>query len=185
MEVKSVGTFPVILLNLATPPLPPQTKSNLEQNGWNWVLFSVATLLGEVGGGGDDRMNQKPNKKLSSGAESYGTIAWKGFFTQSQVLLSSIVWNRFTAIKWIFRHLSLQKYRKTFSLELLKCSFFTKMLSMRCSWSVCRAKELRIPCQTGVFGMDIKFTQKELSDYLNDVFWIELLKAFNAGSTYF
>ena len=39
MEVKSVGTFPVILLKLATPPLPPQTKLNLEQNGWNWVLF--------------------------------------------------------------------------------------------------------------------------------------------------
>ena len=36
-------------------------------------------------------MNPKPNKKLSLGAESYGTIAWKGFFTQSQVLLSSIV----------------------------------------------------------------------------------------------
>ena len=33
MEVKSVGTFPVILLKLATPPLPPQTKLNLEQNG--------------------------------------------------------------------------------------------------------------------------------------------------------
>ena len=46
---------------------------------------------------------------------------------------------------------------------------------MLCSWSVCRAKELRIPCQTGVFGVDIQLTQKELSDYLNDVFWIELL----------
>ena len=33
MEVKSVGTFPVILLKLATPPLSPQTKLNLEQNG--------------------------------------------------------------------------------------------------------------------------------------------------------
>ena len=42
-------------------------------------------------GGGDDGMNPKPHKKLSLGAESYGTIAWKGFFTQSQVLLSSIV----------------------------------------------------------------------------------------------
>ena len=42
------------------------------------------------GSGGDDGMNPKPNKKLSLGAESYGTIAWKGFFTQSQVLLSSI-----------------------------------------------------------------------------------------------
>ena len=52
MEVKSVGTFPLILLKLATPPLPPQTKLNLEQNGWNWVLFFAKTLLGEAGGGG-------------------------------------------------------------------------------------------------------------------------------------
>ena len=48
-----------------------------------------------MGGGGgvlgDDGMNPKLNKKLSLGAESYGTIAWKGFFTQSQVLLSFIV----------------------------------------------------------------------------------------------
>ena len=33
MAVKSVGTFPVILIKLATPPLPRQTKLNLEQNG--------------------------------------------------------------------------------------------------------------------------------------------------------
>ena len=45
------------------------------------------------GSGGDNVMNPKPNKKLSLGAESYGTIAWKGFFTQSQVLFSSIVDN--------------------------------------------------------------------------------------------
>ena len=50
MEVKSVGTFPVILLKLVTPPLQPQTKLNLEQNGWKWVLFLSTTLLGEVGG---------------------------------------------------------------------------------------------------------------------------------------
>ena len=68
MEVKSVGTSPVKLLKIATPPLPPQTKLNLEQNGWNWVLFLATTLLGEVGGGGggggggDDGMNPKPNK---------------------------------------------------------------------------------------------------------------------------
>jgi len=43
------------------------------------------------GSGGDDGMNPKPNKKLSLGAESYETIAWEGFFTQSQVLLSFIV----------------------------------------------------------------------------------------------
>ena len=54
MEVKSVGTFPVILLKLATPPLPPQTKLNLEQNGWKWVLFLATKLLGEVGGRRDE-----------------------------------------------------------------------------------------------------------------------------------
>ena len=124
MEVKSVGTFPVILLKLATPPLPPQTKLNLEQNGWNWVLFLATTLLGEVGA--TTGWTQSRTQNCPKGAESYGIIACKGFFTQSQVLLSSIVRNRFTAIKWIFRHLSLQKYRKTFSLEMLKCSFFKK-----------------------------------------------------------
>ena len=40
------------------------------------------------------------------------------------------------------------KIQETFLLELLKCSFFAfffnKMLSMRCSSSLCRAKELRI-----------------------------------------
>ena len=46
------------------------------------AFFGHNTLLGEVGGGGDDGMNPKPNKKLSLEAESYGTIAWKGFFTQ-------------------------------------------------------------------------------------------------------
>ena len=45
MEVKSVGTFPVILLKLASPPLPPQSKFSFEQNGWK-----ATTLLGEVGG---------------------------------------------------------------------------------------------------------------------------------------
>ena len=34
MKVKSVGTFPVILLKLETSSYPPQTKLNLEQNGW-------------------------------------------------------------------------------------------------------------------------------------------------------
>ena len=43
------------------------------------------------GGGGGDWMNPKPNKKLSLGAESYVTFTWKGFLTQFQLLLSSIV----------------------------------------------------------------------------------------------
>ena len=33
MEVKSVGTFSVILVKVVTPPLPPQTKLNFEQMG--------------------------------------------------------------------------------------------------------------------------------------------------------
>ena len=123
MEVKSVGTFPVILLKLATPPLPPQAKLNLEQNGWEGVLFLATTLLGQVG---EWRDEPKAEQKIVLGAGFYVTIAWKGFFTQSQVRLSSIVWNWFTAIKWFFRPLSLQKYRKTFPLELLKCSFLVK-----------------------------------------------------------
>ena len=46
MEVKSLGTFPVIIVKLVTPPLPPKTKLNLEQNGWKLVFFWATTLLG-------------------------------------------------------------------------------------------------------------------------------------------
>ena len=92
MEVKSVGTFPVKLVKLVTPPLPPQTKLNFEQNGWKWVLF-LAQHYWVRGGGeqGDNMKNPKPIKKMSWRAESYITITWNCFFTQSQVLLSSIV----------------------------------------------------------------------------------------------
>ena len=44
VEVKSAGTFPVILVKLVTPPLPPKTQLNFEQN-----FFGAKTLLG--GGG--------------------------------------------------------------------------------------------------------------------------------------
>ena len=91
MGVKSVGTLPLILLKLATPSPPTPNKVEF---GVKWVKLSASfgpnTARGS-GGGGDDGMNPKPNKKLSLGAESYRTIAWKGFLTQSQVLLSSIV----------------------------------------------------------------------------------------------
>ena len=43
------------------------------------------------GSGGTTGWTQSRTKKLSLGAGFYVTIAWKGFFTQSQVLLSSIV----------------------------------------------------------------------------------------------
>ena len=52
-------------------------------------FFLATTLLGEVGG--ERRNEPKAEPKMSLGAESYGIIACKGFFTQSQVLLSSIV----------------------------------------------------------------------------------------------
>ena len=65
----------------ATHPLPPQTKLKFEMSA-----FCPQHCWG--GGGG---INLKPIKKLSLGAESYVSITWKGFFTQSQVILSTIV----------------------------------------------------------------------------------------------
>ena len=52
--------------------------------------FLATTLL--WGSRGDDRINPKPVKKLSLGAECYVTITRNSSsFTQSKVLLSSIV----------------------------------------------------------------------------------------------
>ena len=70
MEVKSVGTFPVILLKLATPPLPPQTKLNLLAKRVRMSAFLATTLQGEWG---NDGVNPKPNKKLSLGEEQGST----------------------------------------------------------------------------------------------------------------
>ena len=70
----------------SSPPTPNKVEFGAK---WGTLsAFLATTLLEEVG---DEGMNPKPNKKLSLGAESYGTIAWKGFFKQSQVRLSSIV----------------------------------------------------------------------------------------------
>ena len=60
--------------------------------------FFGHNIARDSGGRGNDGMNPKPNKKLSLGAESYGTVAWKGFFTQSQDLLSSIA----VTLEWFF-----------------------------------------------------------------------------------
>ena len=72
-----------------SPPTPHKVEF-----GAKWAkmsAFLATTLLYRGGGGGgDDEMNRKPNKNLSIGAGSFVTIAWKGFFTQPQVLLSSI-----------------------------------------------------------------------------------------------
>ena len=64
MEVKSVGTFSVILVKLATPPLPSQPKQS-----WIWapgVKMSPFVGLTIAGGGGGvwGGMNPKPIKKL-------------------------------------------------------------------------------------------------------------------------
>ena len=74
-----------------SPPTP-----NKVEFGAKWVklsaFFDHNIARGRWRGWvGDDAMNPKPNKKMSLGAEFYGIIACKGFFTQSQVLLSSIV----------------------------------------------------------------------------------------------
>ena len=61
MEVKSVGTFSVIVV---------KGHNIAGGRGWDWE---------------DDGMSPDRIKKLSLGAESYVTITWKGFFTQSQV----------------------------------------------------------------------------------------------------
>ena len=144
MEVKSVGTFPVILLKLVTPPLPSHPKQS-----WIW------SKMGE-NEWGDNGINPELNKKLSIRSRVLRNNCLEGLFTQSQVLLSSIVYNWFRALKWIFRHLSLQKYRKTFSLELLKCSFLVKCFLYAAADPSDPSKELRIPCQTGVFGVDVQ-----------------------------
>ena len=70
-------------------PSPPTPKK--VEFGAKWVklsAFLATKLLRKVG---DDGTNPKPNENLSLGAESYRTIAGKGLFKQSQVLLSSIV----------------------------------------------------------------------------------------------
>ena len=117
MEVKSVGAFPVILVKLETPfPTTLNKVEFLSNMGRKECFFGQNIAGGVGGGGGDDRMNLTPIKKLSLGAEPYVTITWNGFFTkvdllqvdnvsaevarranrkralrQSQVLLSSIV----------------------------------------------------------------------------------------------
>ena len=68
MEVKSVRTFPVILVKLVTPPLPPQTKLILSTMGGNECFFWPQHCRGG-GEWGNDGMNPKQIKKLSLGAE--------------------------------------------------------------------------------------------------------------------
>ena len=50
MKVKSVRTFAVILVKLATPPLPPKTKLNFEQNWAERGAFFGHKIAGGSGG---------------------------------------------------------------------------------------------------------------------------------------
>ena len=63
------------------------------------------------------------------------------------------------------------KKRKASALQLSKCSFVLVKRFLHAPDDPFVA----IRCQ-GVFGMNIQFTQKELSDYLNDMFFIVLLR---------
>ena len=142
--------------------------------------FLATTLPGEVGG---RRYKPKAEQKIVLGSRVLCNICLEGLFRQSQALLSSIVWNWFRAIKWIFRHLSLQKYGKTFSLELLKCSFLVKCFLYAAADPSVALKSYGYLAKRGYSAWT--FSLPKVSDYLNDAFCIELLKAFNAGSTYF
>ena len=71
-------------------PLPPQIKLNFEQMGGIDCFIWPQHCWGGGEWGGDG-IGPKLIKKLSLGAESYVTVTWKGFFTQSQVLFSFIV----------------------------------------------------------------------------------------------
>ena len=74
MEVKSFGTFPMILVKLATPPLPPQTKLNFEQNAESFAGAGCGGGGGFGGAVGGRREDPKRMQKLLLGAEFYETI---------------------------------------------------------------------------------------------------------------
>ena len=74
-EVKSVGTFPVILVKLATPPLPPYAKLNL---GWKWVLFRPN--VAGVGEWGKPLDEPKANQKIVIRSRVLCNNYLEGFF---------------------------------------------------------------------------------------------------------
>ena len=116
-----------------------------------WVEMSPFLTKHCWGGGvGGWRDEPKANQKIVIRSRVLrNNITWKGFFTQSRVLLVSIVWNWFRVIKWTFCHLSIQRDGKTFALELSKCStvVFSKIFFEHSWWSVCHTKELWTRCQ--------------------------------------
>ena len=77
-------------------PLPSHPKQSWIWSKMGETEYFFGHNIARGGGGGgrgrwDEPKAEQKIEKLSLGTESYGTIAWKGFYTQSQVLLSSIV----------------------------------------------------------------------------------------------
>ena len=94
MEVKSVRTFPLILVKLATPPLPSHPKQSWILSKWVEIIAGV-----EGGGGGVGGLQHEPKadqKIVFSSRVLRKNYMAKGFFAQSQILLSSIVVIRLT-----------------------------------------------------------------------------------------
>ena len=160
MEVKSVGTFPVILVKLVTPPPRPIPRWIFCKMSGNEYFFGL-NITGESTWGDDVLMFKflkelKADHKIAvrSRVLRYYVITWKGFSHSPK----------------FFRP----------PLSEIDLVLFGKMVSIRCRWSACCAKELG--CSAWTFT---EFTQTELSDDLNDVFLIEFLKIFNTCSTCF
>ena len=135
MEVKSVGTFPVILVKLVTPPPPPPSHPTLNflQNEWKWVLFWPQHYRTGESTWGDDVLMFKFLKELKADHKiavrsrvlRYYVITWKGFSHSPK----------------FFRP----------PLSEIDLVLFGKMVSIRCRWSACCAKELG--CSAWTFSL--------------------------------
>ena len=98
MEVKSVGTFPVILVKVATPPLPPKQSWILSKMDGNECFFGQNIASGS---GGDHRMNPKPIKKIVFRSRVLPNNYMKGLF---RAVTSDFVlhWNFWAG--WLIYH---------------------------------------------------------------------------------
>ena len=111
MEVKSVRTFLVILIKVATPPLPLQTKFIWSKIGSNecffwpqhcWCVCGVCLLEGGGGGGGLKRWDEpKADKKnaVRSGVLCNNYLERRFFLVPSSFVLHCRInilrtWNR-------------------------------------------------------------------------------------------
>ena len=122
----SSTNVPALLLNQAISKTSDPSASHPKQN---WILNKMGRnecffwprqyCWGDWGGGGGGGgMNElKPIKQLSLWAITWVTINWKGFFTQSQVLLSSIVAYKpihFALLNWKLYHVLYRSIKKCF-----------------------------------------------------------------------